>query len=565
MSCDPPNGYHKSKSPILPFFVFLVISKHVTGFVASVSSRKELPPLLLKSPPPEKSTQLFTFYNDFGEDDFLGNAQDDSETSNSVDDNDSSSFYAALRKRQSSLDQSRQRNMQAWKQAPVETSVFPLLNDWVRRVAMDTTAVGVTATSSYAIVGGASGSLYLIDLSAEAKNPLEVEENMMLGTLRGIHEDRGAEDFPDDDTVTKNKESARNRALEALYGGFDGGGIMALALQDHVVASSGREGGVHISRITQNKKGNNKNLLKVVGRIPDLEGDIVTSLVFDQMGRLWTGFYNQQGGGSIHVYNLDVDDTDDIAAGVQLTNADPVSTIKASSGILSLFLADDIGCGVASSEDNGIILFNMEGMLLDGWHPFLNDGNDDENGSDELSEKQEFARTAIIVQNDEASRDGTKGSSWSVVVAGSKGTMFQRRLNLSGDGKSVSFGQPFADVGSKIPEKVARASLSETVKHQGPIVALASPGPGVLLSASQDGTIRIWDCSYRQHEDDENSEIGKDEEGKTLPSFLFALSGFKVWLGSMIVLKSNFNMLVTDGADNTVVALIFKKAEDLEQ
>lgn len=542
-----------STSLVFSWTLLLFLSKN--EFASAFTPVNLVPSIIIGRGSYSASSNLFTFYNDFEEDDFLGDAQDDTEISS----NESSDLYAALRQRQNSLGQSRQRNMQAWKQAPVETLAFPLLSDWVRRVAMDTTAVGVTPTSSYVVVGGASGSLYLIDLSVEAKNPLEVEERMMLGALKGLHEDRGDEDFPDSDNVLKNKESARNRALEALYGGFDGGGIMALALQDHVVASSGREGGVQISRILKDSTGKKKDFLQAVGKIPDLEEDIVTSLAFDLTGRLWTAFYNKQGGGSIHVYNLDVDDDNNKA---ELKNVEPVSTIKAGSGFLSLSIADEISCGVASTEDDGVVLFNSDGMLLDGWHPFYEDYKESNKDGDYYNDDEaEFARSAIIVQNDEAC--DTKKASWSVIVGGSKGTMYQRKINLSGDGNIVSFGQPFADPGRKIPEKVARASLSETVKHQGPIVALASPGPEVLLSASQDGTIRIWDCSYHQQQDDESDELIKDDIGNTLPSFLFALSGFKVWLGSMIVLM-NHNMLVTDGADNTVVALIFKKAEDSE-
>ena len=519
---------------------WMILAFHPTA-VVSWTHVSSFPPAFTTT----TTTQLqdAIFYNDFDDDD---NAQDKTASE------DDAFWYDALRHRQATLDQLQQlQQTQVWKTSPVETLAFPLPDDWVRRVAMD------GSTGSSAVVGGASGSLYFMELDATAQ---QADENPILGKLSNLHQDRGAEDYVDNDAVTRVKDSARNRALDALYGGFDGGGVMALAFQDGVIASSGREGGVQISRINKEPT---KNRLELVGSIPDLQGDIVTSLAFDGEGRLWTAFYNQNGGGSIHVYHLDMDVTQ--KSQPVLNSVDPVSTIKAGSGFLSLFLADDIHCGVAATEDNGVLLFTTDGMMLEGWHPFHEDYQKDNPGGDYYEDEDaEYARTAIIVQNDHRSKE-EEVSCWSVIVGGSQGTMYQRKLNLSGDGTTVSFGQPFADAGSRIPEKVARASLSETVKHKGSIVAFASPGPEVLLSASQDGTIRFWDCSYHQLQDDDSDEICKDREGKTLPSFLFALSGFKVWLGSMITLKNNCNMLVTDGADNTVVALIFKPAKDTEQ
>lgn len=484
---------------------------------------------------------LFAFYNDFDE---LGD--NDDIISDSTDDSD---LYTALRKRQSSLDNSRQRNMEAWKVPPVETMLFPLLNDWVRRVAMDTTAVGVTATSSYAIVGGASGTLYLIDLSAETNNPEQVKEDMILGTLENLHEERGEEDFPGASS------SARTRAIETLYGGFDGGGIIALAMRDGIVASAGREGGVHISRIQDSA---DKNQLKAMGKIPELKS-FVTSLSFDQTGQLWVGSFDD---GMIRAYDVD----DESSAGSSLVEqSEPAFTLKADSGIVSLFLADEIGCGVAATERNGIVLFSTtNGTMLAKWDPF--------------SDSDEFARSVVIVQNDEDPgappmtipdpEDPTKEATlvsvpiWSVVVGGSSGSLHQRRLNINPQQGNVSSKRPFDDL-SFIQK------LREQDQHAGPIVALASPGPQVLLSASQDGTIRVWDCSHQQSLDTDDADMQYDGDadmrdyamGGREPKFLFAMSGFKVWLGSMIVLRSNQNMLVCDGADNTVVALLFKSAE----
>jgi len=482
-------------------------------------------------------SRRFAFYNDF--DDILGG--DDDDATDGDGGNNDFDLYEDLRKRQSSLKANRQKDMQCWKSPPVETIAFPLLNDWVRRVAMDTNAIGSTATSSYAIVGGASGSLYLIDLSAEASSPQQIKERMLLGTLERIHESTGDEDLPG------TSSSVRSRAIDALYGGFDGGGIVALAMQDNLVASAGREGGVHISYILDKNAAGGKNRLQAVGKIPGLDS-FVTSLSFDQSGRLWVGSFD----GMIRAYDLD----DESSPGGSLPQqSEPRFALRADSGILHLSLADDFGCGVAATEKDGIILFSvMDGSasVLAKWNPF--------------ADYDEFARSAVIVQNDEApggspttiadpadpSKQVTLAgtASWSVVIGGSSGSLYQRRLNVGPEG-TISHKRPFDDLSpiQKVPEQF---------QHNGPVVTLACPGPRVLLSAGQDGTIRVWDSSYQQPSpvDDEM----RDEMGGSKPSFLFAMSGFKVWLGSMIVLKSNQKMLITDGADNTVIALVFKSA-----
>ena len=85
-------------------------------------------------------------------------------------------------------------------------------------------------------------------------------------------------------------------------------------------------------------------------------------------------------------------------------------------------------------------------------------------------------------------------------------------------------------------------------KHMGPIVALASPSPGLFVTAAHDGTVRVWDCSFSGHEDvvvDDDDDVDDvdggcitDDDGNdsTLkiqkrarkPTVLYALSGYKV-------------------------------------
>jgi hypothetical protein len=98
-----------STSLVFSWTLLLFLSKN--EFASAFTPVNLVPSIIIGRGSYSASSNLFTFYNDFEEDDFLGDAQDDTEISS----NESSDLYAALRQRQNSLGQSRQRNMQAWK------------------------------------------------------------------------------------------------------------------------------------------------------------------------------------------------------------------------------------------------------------------------------------------------------------------------------------------------------------------------------------------------------------------------------------------------------------------
>ncbi|KAJ8598233.1 hypothetical protein CTAYLR_005474 [Chrysophaeum taylorii] len=71
--------------------------------------------------------------------------------------------------------------------------------------------------------------------------------------------------------------------------------------------------------------------------------------------------------------------------------------------------------------------------------------------------------------------------------------------------------------------------------HDGPVVSLAAR-PGILATAAQDGTLRIWDLGPRSD--------------KQPPPCLFGFGGFKVWIGSV---DCDDRRLISDGSDNTII------------
>ena len=507
--------------------------------------------------------RMSSFYNDF-DDNGDGDNQNDDDS-----DCDQDTLFASLRDRLSAFDERRKIQLDGWKSPPVQTQAVPIPGDWVRRVAMDTNAgatssVAVTAANTskqqhlHAIVGGASGSLYLVNIALDER---QEKPRRLLGTLQEVHESRGDES---DKTIS---------VLSALYGEFDGGGIIALAMKDTMVVSSGREGSVHISKVlseTETDDNGNApagmNQLEAVGKIPQLYSSIVTSLVFDEAETmLWVGSFDDDESGVIRGYLYAEDDNDELHDTYRLESAmkkAPLHTIHSNSGILSLSLANEIGCGVAATEADGIVLFStQDGTVLGTWNPFA--GNNKSDG--------EYARTAAVIQNDEAPRappmeipDPTSEDPnqtatlvaspiWSVIIGGSLGNLYQRRLTLDIQG-NVSKKRAF-DTLSPVH------SIPEKMKHGGSIVCLTSPGPGVLVSAAQDASIRIWNSSYQQNYDEvgDSDNDMRDEMGGSKPNCLYALAGYKVWLGSLVVLKDDMNMLISDGADNAIVTQVFKK------
>eukprot|EP00536_Pseudo-nitzschia_multiseries_P004999 jgi/Psemu1/303050/fgenesh1_kg.90_\ len=143
-----------------------------------------------------------------------------------------------------------------------------------------------------------------------------------------------------------------------------------------------------------------------------------------------------------------------------------------------------------------------------------------------------------------------------LVIGGSYGHMYQLHLSIVTDKLNPS----------RTVLATSEGMTKIRPKHMGPVVCLASPSPGLFVSASHDGTMRVWDCSGVEEDDEQDGEDDElpqaaDSIGPKLkmPKVLYALSGYKVWLGSVF---ANDRKLVSDGADNTVIVHSFDEDED---
>jgi WD40 repeat protein len=466
------------------------------------------------------------------------NFDNDSTTSSSSDD-----FYASLRARQGSVNSSigegtsksslpfhmklTEEELQTrsnWKSAQCSPTIRLHLDDWIRRLALDTFPL--------AVCGSSGGNIYLADL----------DKGEELDCITSVHEAH-----IEDEQV--------NEAMSKLFGKYDGGGVIAVAICGDIVVSSGREGGVHVFHIDGEEQNYYKGSrggsatttvvsLRSEGKIRPLDSTLVTSLAFDKDGLLWTAGYD----GFVRAFEYD---NKDIPLVLQ---REPFYEFDLGAEVLSVTVNDEIGCGVATTTSGTVFLFSLdEGEVIGEWTPF---------GKGVGKRKREYARSAVIHKNDDQS--DTQDAVWSVFCGGSEGSLYQRKLNVDRVG-FIDERKPFAK------DEALRGRLRPS--HSDAILDLASPGTGIILSGSQDGTIRVWDTSYYKNEqldtgiiisiDDGNEE--DDAEYNDVggvdrrPKCMYALSGYKVWLGSVV---TDGKRLISDGADNTIIVHNFSDEDD---
>ena len=467
------------------------------------------------------------------------NLEDDSTTESSSSDD----FYASLRARQGSVNSSlgggnsksssrfrmelteeEIETRSNWKSAQCSPTIRLHLDDWIRRVALDTFPL--------AVCGSSGGNIYLADL----------DKGEELDCITAVHEAH-----IEDEQV--------NEAMSKLFGKYDGGGVIAVAVSGDIVVSSGREGGVHVFHIDGEEQSYYKGSrggsakttvvsLRSEGKIRPLDSTLVTSLAFDKDGLLWTAGYD----GYVRAFEYD---SKDIPLVLQ---REPFYEFDLGAEVLSVSIDNEIGCGVAATTSGTVFLFSLdEGEVIGEWTPF---------GKGVGKRKREYARSAMIHKNDDQS--DTQDAVWSVFCGGSEGSLYQRKLNVDRIGY-IDERKPFAK------DEALRGRLRPS--HSDAILDLASPGTGIILSGSQDGTIRVWDTSYYKNEhldtgviisvDDgnEEDEAEYDDVGgiDRRPKCMYALSGYKVWLGSVI---TDGKRLISDGADNTIIVHNFSGEDD---
>ncbi len=329
-----------------------------------------------------------------------------------------------------------------------------------------------------------------------------------------------------------------NPNLNAYFGGgYDGGGTTAVVIKGDSVISSGREGGARAWRLDVESKE-----LVDLGALAKLKGKQVSALSVDAEGRLWVGVYDGTFEGSVYRY--------DLLDPAPLSDQEP-HIIKLSSGVLSMAVSDEtslVACGLAGGTVELISMDKAE--QIDSWKV-----NTDSRKADTHIRSVEIFQAGKAADEEEGSNEN-----WCVVAGGGNGSMRMRWLQTDGDTASVNAQEPFDN--ARLPLVIP--------PHSGMVVSLTGCRQnGLLVSGSQDGTVRVYDFCYDDSaiESGENDDSGSDEvefsneyeymqdeppQVELHPVILYQLAGYKIWLSSICVDEKGLK-LVTDGADNTVV------------
>eukprot|EP00584_Thalassiosira_punctigera_P022092 CAMPEP_0172553884 /NCGR_PEP_ID=MMETSP1067-20121228/52227_1 /TAXON_ID=265564 ORGANISM="Thalassiosira punctigera, Strain Tpunct2005C2" /NCGR_SAMPLE_ID=MMETSP1067 /ASSEMBLY_ACC=CAM_ASM_000444 /LENGTH=559 /DNA_ID=CAMNT_0013342147 /DNA_START=109 /DNA_END=1788 /DNA_ORIENTATION=- len=386
--------------------------------------------------------------------------------------------------------------------------------DWVRRI--DIGAYPRVAC------GSAYGSVYVAD----------VESRMVLGVARDVHTSHHKEGSVD--TLDENLR-------RHLYGEYDGGGVLAVAMHGKsIVASAGREGGVKLFMLVGESE------LKYVGDVPSLKRPLpgvtpvlVTCLEFDSLGQLYIG--GQDGFLRMVTFLQDFALTDDPGSNANEMQVTVISSPRQQmqrSPVLSLDISEDLEM-VATAHANGNVCIhsihqhglsekNNRNNCILVWNPFTS---------------ASCARSVKFVSGGE---DEHNNPLWSIVVGGGNGELWMQEIHpshilMTSDYDDVEYG---AGKISSMP--LFKEKLIQQIKpsHDGPVLSLAARPGGILVSAGQGGVLcvtRLWPT----------------------PQALYGLGGYKVWIGNVRI-DSEGKRLLSDGRDDVVVVHDFS-IEDKEE
>jgi WD40 repeat protein len=418
-----------------------------------------------------------------------------SSSSSEESNNNNDLLLESLRARQQVLQQEQADLHQRWQTADCTSRIPVVLLDWVRRLSVDYPLVAC---------GSAQGNVYLSNL--------ETGDILAVGTLP---------DARDEFLQAPEME----RVSRIVFNGFDGGGTLSIALQGKCLWEGRRSGGLHLWRL--DRRGVQQSLV-AQGQIPALEGAFVTALALEDEDHLWVGTAD----GRLQAYAIEDDEN------LPKTSEPAMEwTFGTSTVVLSIATSPVHACGAVALSTGQVVLVSLDdadaGKVLGSLDPPFD--------SMERKSMHAFPLSVAFVEGS-AAADGAVTTtqeearpSLSIACGGNDGSLFVQPIALTSTGQ-IDTHQPFRKDAPLTPLRP---------RHRGPVKCLASPRPGMLLSAGLDGSLRVW-----------NLETHKADDSGLLYQFL----GYKVWLGG---LWTDGRRIVSDGADNTVILHDFTKGSDL--
>ena len=400
-------------------------------------------------------------------------------SSSDENNNNFDSLLESLKQRQLELQEDQKERTTKWKTADCSSAVKLALPNWVRRLDVEYPLVAC---------GTGRGDVYV--------GHLETGNVVAMGQVQEQQEE--ASEFESDKRMDK--------VVRVLFNGYDGGGTLAVAFRGGLICEGRRSGGVYLWRLDPDS-----DRLVPQGSIPALDGELVTVLHLDA-DYLWVGTVD----GHLQAFSWH---EDDLPLALQHT---PEMAWQFGETITSLSLSPEHGCGAVATSAGSVHVFSLEDedLVVGSFYPPFD--------SSERKSIQAFPSSVTFVEmntkdNDDNDSKTTTSELW-VASGGNDGSIFLQPLELTSTGE-VDTERPFTK-----PLRPLRP------RHFGAAKCLCSPLPGILVSAGQDGGMRVWDVA----------------ESMCLYQFV----GYKVWMGS---LWTDGHRLVSDGADNTVIVHDFTK------
>jgi hypothetical protein len=506
--------------------------------------------------------------------------------------NNSKAWMESLLARQMQLAQQSKQIHDNWKSGRCTSQVAAVLGDWVRRVDVD---------YPYMACGSASETIYLTHLETGAV----LAQAHVVETSSAAAATTTAAELPNQDHVYR-----------ILFGDHDGGGTLAIAFYDNLIATAGRQGSVDLWRVhttvnssssssSGNSGGNtgaaaaaSTTTLIYQGRMIACQGVLVTSLQFlpttddDDGVFLWIGTADGR------VLAFDIDDAEAVLPlaarrkphwQYQFPNA-PV--ILSMSFTTELHLEEDeeedsssAGVGVITTSAGNVHIISLSSNPSDETSP---PPPQPSAWSFRLPMEATSARAikalptcACFVQHDVTHPNGasttTAGtfhnvqqqqqqpSYWSIACGGSNGSLYLQSLHVL----------PRRRLDPVRPFDATQPPSPLLPRHWGPTHCVATPMPGLLLSSGQDGSIRVWDVSSTTTTTTTTTATWSSTSSSATSSprrplfrrrFLYQFHGYKVWLrslwcGSTSTGSKSHNdgdgsaspILLSDGSDNTIL------------
>jgi WD40 repeat protein len=404
-------------------------------------------------------------------------------SSSSANDSDEM-MMKALQARQSELTAMQFVKEQKWRNADCASAQTVALAEWIRRLDVDWPLVAC---------GTSSGQVYVAHLETG-----DLVATNAVGISDGVEIDEDENRSPPQGLET---------TIRLLFGSYDGGGTLAIAFSGDLICVANRQGSVEVWRLDATQQ-----LLVSQGTMKALNGVLVTCLQLDQE-YLWVGTAD----GRLQAYPLE----GTLPLSLQV-EPELEWNFQDQSCVLSLSLSPAINCGVVTTANGAVELIDLEddSRPLGSFYPPFEKSAKGNINAHPLS--------AVICAHYKSKNDDDDSaespSYYSIACGGSDGSLWMQALALTEHGE-VDSDRPFAELLKEL-----------SPPHMGPVKCLASPLPGLLVSAGLDGSMRIWDV----------------QEGASLYQF----TGYKVWLGSV---WTDGSRLVSDGSDNTVIFHDFDK------